>query len=64
MLREKLRAGILVALVGLMLVGSTPNRLMVNLAQAQEEAETTEKKTRKMPRGRVPNHYGKMGVSL
>ena len=63
MLRKKLRAGILVALAGLMLAGSTPNRLMVNLAQAQEETDTTEKKTRKKPRGRVPNHYGKLGLS-
>jgi tRNA U34 5-carboxymethylaminomethyl modifying GTPase MnmE/TrmE len=37
---------------------------LTNLAQAQEEqAETPPKKARKKPRGRVPNHYGKLGLS-
>lgn len=35
-----------------------------NQAQAQEEkADTPPKKARKKPRGRVPNHFGKLGLS-
>jgi len=64
MYKTKLRAGVLLTLTGLLLASPASPIFTTNNVQAQEEVtETEEKKPRKKPRGRVPNHYGKLGLS-
>ncbi|MBD3676701.1 MAG: hypothetical protein HUJ26_24575 [Planctomycetaceae bacterium] len=48
----------------LTLSGDPSFPILTETVQAQEDsAPKTEKKVRKKPRGRVPNHYGKLGLS-
>lgn len=64
MCRDKVRVGILMVVVALVMAASPSMTLMLNNAQAQEDqSKSIEKKIRKKPRGRVPNHYGKLGLS-
>lgn len=44
--------------------GTTPVRLIAQEADSQQTTEEpAPSKTRKKPRGRVPNHYGKIGLT-
>ena len=64
MRKNKVRVGILMVVVALVMAASPSMTLMLNHAQAQEDqSNSAEKRIRKKPRGRVPNHYGKLGLS-
>jgi len=64
MRRDKVRVGFLMVVVALVMAASPSMTLMLNNAQAQEDQpDSIEKRIRKKPRGRVPNHYGKLGLS-